>query len=156
MGNQKAIDNLAAHQHGVFSIAQCAAAGFDKGAIRRRRDSGNWVRLAPTVYAVRSSPPNWERALAAAVLSRPTAYVGGTAAAHLHQVLGSKRSRPVIVAPETSNARSELAQVIRHRRFDQIDTLHVSGFRTTSVEETVVFLARRYDKNRLYRSLTIS
>lgn len=149
VANQLKIDTLAAGQYGVFNMAQCAAAGFDKDAIRRRRQSGTWLRLAPTVYAVASSPPKWERSVAAAVLSRPTAYVAGPTAAYLHGFWSSTEGRPVIVVPESSNARSDLARVIRHRRFEEMETMRLAGFQTTSVEETLVLLGRQYSLGRM-------
>lgn len=149
VGNQSKIDAVAAGQYGVFNTAQCAAAGFDKDAIRRRRLSGKWLRLAPTVYAVASSPAKWERSVASAILSRPIAYVSGSTAAYLHGFRSSSQGRPVIVVPESSNARSDIARVIRHRRFEELETTRIAGFQTTSVEETLVLLGRQYSASRL-------
>lgn len=146
MGDLSKINQLAARQYGVFNIAQARLAGFDKSAVRRRKESGAWLQLAPTVYAVASAPPKWERQVAAAVLSRPKALVGGVTAAYLHGLPGVTRQKPVIVVPETSNARSDLARVIRHRRFDEIRTERVDAFQVTSVEETVVLIARDIDR----------
>lgn len=140
---------IASRQHGVFSVEQARQAGFDKYAIGRRRESGQWIRLAPTVYAVASAPPKWERQVAAAVLSRRRAVVGGATAAYLHGFPGIRRAQPVIVVPETANARSDLGRVIRHRRFEKLHTARVGGFAVTAVEETIVLLARDVQGSRL-------
>ncbi|MEX1249296.1 MAG: type IV toxin-antitoxin system AbiEi family antitoxin domain-containing protein [Acidimicrobiia bacterium] len=145
VGDLSTINKVAARQYGVFNTAQARRAGFDKSAVRRRKESGAWVQLAPTVYAVASAPPKWERQVAAAVLSRPKALVAGVTAAYLHKFPGVTRQKPVILVPETSNARSDLARVIRHRRFDEIRTERVDAFHVTSVEETVVLMARDID-----------
>jgi hypothetical protein len=145
VGDSRKINELAARQYGVFNTAQARSAGFDKNAVRRRRESGAWIRLAPTVYAVASAPPKWERKVAVAVLSRPKALVGGSTAAYLHGFHGIRRKKPLIVVPETANARSDVARVVRHRRFDEIRTERVDAFQVTSVAETVVLLSRELD-----------
>lgn len=159
VGDPSTINQLAARQYGVFNTAQARRAGFDKSAVRRRKESGTWIQLAPTVYAVASAPPKWERQVAAAVLSRPKALVGGVTAAYLHGFPGVTRQKPVIVVPETSNARSDLARVIRHRRYEDIRTRRVDAFQVTSVEETVLLMARDIDRpslESLFDSLLIS
>lgn len=142
MGNRSAIDEFARGQYGVFNTRQIREAGYDRSAVQRRIRSGEWIRLGPSVFCLASSPPKWERQLAAAVLSRRRALVGGTSAAALHGFRGIPREHPTIVVPEGSNARMSFGRVIRTKHFDSIATADVAGFTATSVAETVFALLR--------------
>jgi hypothetical protein len=143
MPDRQKIDVFASRQHGCFSLRQAREAGFDKDATRRRLLSGEWIRLAPTVYAVASSPPIWDRQMAAAVLSRSRALVAGRSAAYLHGLAGFSPSRPQILVPHASNVRSDIADVAKTRFFDEIRSVRRRAFDTTSVAETILFLAGR-------------
>ena len=140
---------IAARQFGAFNRSQAHKAGFSGDAIRRRIRSGAWLQLAPTVYGFPSAEPSWERQLAVAVLSRPRAYVAEMSAAYLHGLRDIEKHRPVIAVPETSNARSSVCRVIRHRRFDELGVSRVRGFETLTVAESVVLLSRRIEPHRI-------
>ncbi len=109
--------------------------------VERRVEGGGWIRLASGIYALASSPPGWERQLAAAILSRPESLVSGSSAAHLHGFTGFRQGRPVVMVPIDGNARSPIARVIRSRHFAEIEATRVKGFLATSPAETVVTLA---------------
>jgi len=143
MGDRRAIDGFASRQYGVFNNRQAREAGFDKNAIWRRVQSGEWVQLDHSVYCVASASPRWERDMAAAILSRRQAVVAGASAAHLHRLRGFEQAgRPVMMIPTASNARSELARVIQAKRFAEIATTGVAGFAVTTLAETMVQIAR--------------
>lgn len=148
-GDSRKIDVYAARQYGVFNVRQARDAGFDKSAVMRRCASGEWIRLCPNVFAVASAPPKWERSVAASVLSRPKAIVGGLSAAYLHGLDGGVRGRPEIVVPGEGNARSPIARVTRHANFHQLETVVTAGFTATSVEETMILLSRRLSAAKL-------
>lgn len=149
MGDRALLNQFAARQYGVFSTGQARRAGYDKSAVRRRVESGEWLRLDHGVYAVASSAPKWERQLAAAVLSRPRAVLTAGTAAHLHELRGFPRQRPTILLPQGSNARSSLARVIESAVFDEVATVRVSGFVATTVPETLLVLAGQLPRERL-------
>lgn len=153
MGERGLVDEYASRQYGVFNRKQAREAGFDRFAVRRRIESGEWLRLCPNVYCLASAPPRWERQLAAAVLSRPRAYVGGVSAAYLLGLRGFAKGRPTVVVPAGANARLTIGEVIRSRHFDSIETVSISGFVTTSTAETLMALARQLDPRRLELSL---
>lgn len=141
MGNPRKIDRFAARQHGVFSASQARSAGYDKHGVARKLASGEWRQLDYRVFALASAAATWERQLWVAVLSRPRAVIGGRAAAHLHGFRGFARTKPVIVVPGSSNARSTVARVVRAEYFDELDVVRVRGFPVTSIPETVLALA---------------
>lgn len=148
MGDPRHIDRVASRQYGAFNTCQVRKAGFDKYAVRRRVQSGEWLELDANVYCLASSPPRWERRLAALVLSRPRAIVADAAAAHLHGLRGFGPGRPTILVPSTSNTRSRLGKVMRAQLFDEIVTVRVSGFQVTTVAETLLHLARGLEPTR--------
>ena len=149
MGDPRRIDQFASRQHGVFSGAQARHAGYDKHAVARKLAAGDWLQLDYRVFGLPSAAATWERQVWIALLSRPSAIVGGRSAAHLHGFRGFTRSKPVIVVPGSSNARSQIAQVVRAEHFDDIGVVSVKGFPVTSVAETTLSLAGRIPVYRL-------
>ncbi len=130
-------------QNGVISKRQALECGATDGFIRVRLDSGEWEGLSAGVYANTSAPRTWERALRAALLSHPVAYVAGLSAAHLHGFPGVGRTRPEVLIPYGGNNRSKISRVIRARHFDKVAHDDVSGFRCTNVAETILTLSLR-------------
>jgi len=141
VGDLRLINRFAARQHGVFSGSQARLAGYDKHAVARRLASGDWRQFDYRVFGLASAPATWERQLSVAVLSRPSAIVGGRSAAYLHDFPGFAKSKPVIVVPGSSNARSSIAHVVRAEHFDELEVVRVRGFEATSVGETLLCLA---------------
>lgn len=153
MRPDRALDEYAARQYGVFSLAQARRAGLTDRMVEHRTETGAWVRLTPGVYALASAPPRWERQMAAALLSRPGSIVGGASAAHLHRLEGYGPGRPVILAPLEANPRSELARVIRTRSFEDMGTVRIRGFPVSDLAETLVSIAGEAGEPRLERIL---
>lgn len=143
MSADRRLDEYAARQYGVFSRDQARRAGLSDDMVYRRVQSGAWVSLAPGVYGLASSPPKWERQVAAAVLSRPRAVVGGSSAAVLHGFAGFRPGRPEVVVPAGSNARSPIARVNRSIWFDELAVTRRAGFTITDEAETITLLAGR-------------
>lgn len=153
MGDRASIDKYARRQHGVFNQRQLRAAGYDKFAVSRRVESGEWIRICPNVFCLASASPTWERQVTASVLSRPRAYVAGASAAYLHGFRGFRRGKPTIMVPAGSNARLSIGRVIRSKHFDAIATVRVSRFVTTTVPETIMTLARDLSRGDLENGL---
>ena len=142
------IARYASRQHGVFSGPQARHAGYDKHAVARRLASGEWTQFDYRVFGFPSSTATWERQMWVALLSRPKAVVGGRSAAYLHRLRGFSNSRPVIVVPGSSNARSQIAKVIRSEYFDELEVGKIRGFPVTSIAETLLVLAGETAKSR--------
>jgi hypothetical protein len=151
MHPDRALDEYAARQYGTFSLSQARSVGLTPKMIETRQASGAWVRLAPSVYALASAPPKWERQMAAALLTREGSIAAGHSAAYLHGFPGFRPGRPVIMVPTTGNARSPLASVIRTMHYDSVERVRVRGFVTTSEAETIVTLARDQSHGQLER-----
>jgi hypothetical protein len=59
---------IAAEQFGLINLAQAAAAGMTRAAIKHRLATGQWERVLPRVYRVTGSPPSWHQDAMAAHL----------------------------------------------------------------------------------------
>jgi very-short-patch-repair endonuclease len=153
MGPDRRLDEYAARQHGVFSLEQARGIGITERMAEHRLATGAWIRLASGIYALGSSPPTWERRLAATVLSRPGSIVAGRSAALLHGFEGFRKGRPVVMIPLGGNARSPIARMIRTRYFADIETTRAGAFLTTTPAETLVTLAAEIDSQRLEQVL---
>jgi very-short-patch-repair endonuclease len=149
MTPDRALDEYAARQYGVFSLQQAHKTGHTAKMIHTRVSSRTWIRLAPSVFALASAAPKWERQMAAALLSREGSIVAGRSAAYLHGFDGFGPTKPVIMIGLDGNARSPLARVIRSTRFEATDTLRKRGFVVTSEPETILTLARELSPDRL-------
>ncbi|HEX6221800.1 MAG TPA: type IV toxin-antitoxin system AbiEi family antitoxin domain-containing protein [Acidimicrobiia bacterium] len=143
------VNEVASHQYGVFNRLQLREAGFDRFAVGRRVESGEWIRMCPNVFALASAPPKWERQMAAAVLSRPEACVAGRSAAYLLGLRGFGKGRPAVVVPPNANTRLTIGRVIRSKHFSVLATETVAGFQVTSTAETLMMLARDLSAQRL-------
>ena len=142
MYQDQALDEFAARQYGTFSRAQATQAGLSRKMIETRLGSGAWIRLGPSVYALASAPPKWERQMAAALLTKRDTIVAGRAAAHLHSFEGFTAPKPVIMIARDQNAVSPLARVIRSGRFDSVRRVRRRGFAVTDEAETVMTVAK--------------
>lgn len=151
MHPDRLLDEYAARQYGVFSLTQARSVGLTPMMIETRRTSGAWIRLAPSVYALASAPPRWERQVSAGLLTRESSVVAGRSAAYLHGFPGFRPGQPVIMVGPTGNARSALATVIRTKYFDRIERVRIRGFETTGEADTIVTLARDHDARSLER-----
>lgn len=151
MHPDRALDIYAARQYGVFSLEQARTAGMTAKMIETRRGNGAWIRLAPSVYALSSAAPKWERQMGAALLSRDGSLAAGRSAAYLHDFPGFRPGRPVIMVGTDGNARSPIATVIRSKFFDQVERVRIRGFEATGEADTIVTLARYVPPTQLVR-----
>lgn len=137
-----AIAALARRQHGAFNRAQALALGFTPETVQRRLDSGQWLRLDPSVYALPGNPPTWFRQCMAATLGEPEATVSGRAAAALHRFPGFRAGRITITVPRTSNHRTRLAAV---RQSDLVESTVKQAIPVITVAQAVIEVARYLD-----------
>lgn len=59
---------VARRQHGAISLRQATGCGVGARSVRRRVESGVWVRLFPGVYGIAGAPSTWRQRLMAATL----------------------------------------------------------------------------------------
>jgi very-short-patch-repair endonuclease len=137
-----ALNDLAADQEGLITVAQLRSHGVTPWTQRRLVADGWMFRLAPRVYAVRGTPDTHRRRLRCGLLCLgDRSWVSFEAAAALHDL---DRSRPHAVEFTIDRARrpAVLPFVVHTtQRLDPIDHVVVDGFRATSATRTVFDLA---------------
>ena len=146
----RAVEQLARRQHGVFSRAQAKAVGATADIISHRVSKGTWKRRGAGVYVLPSHVLTFERQCMAAHLATPGSAVAGLAAAHLHCLTGFAVARPEVVVPPARRGRSPLATVHRQSGYR---TTEVDGIPVTTVAQTLVDIAGRVPLLRLERAM---
>jgi very-short-patch-repair endonuclease len=144
------IDALAARQLGAFSRKQAFDIGASEQFVYRRLRSKHWIRPAPGVYALASSPGTWLRQCKIAELSVDGSAVAGFAAAVLHEIPGYRSGHIELVASANASRTHPFATV---HRYAGVKTTTVKGIRTTTYAQTVCDIAPRTSLWRLERSI---
>ncbi len=137
---QRALEAVCRRQHGVFRRQQALALGFTERMVEQRLRAGDWIRLAPGLYASSAAPATWRRQAKAAELSVAGSVVSHRGAAVLHGIPGFRPGAIELTAPPTATARSPFAVV--HRRA-LVAATDVDGISTTTLARTVADLAGR-------------
>ncbi len=132
-------------QHGLIRDGQARALGVtlkqQQGLVAR----GLWIRFSPGVMADAATPSDWFRTAMAATLAPGTrAVLTGAAAARLHSLDGfADIERIIVIVPSGRRLTPAPGVSVRWtRRLTEADITEVAGIRTTTVEATLVALAR--------------
>ena len=136
----------------LLSIEQLEDRGWRTRAIRRAVVEGGLVRIAVGVYVRAADWRVWysetrRLALLLAVAARqpPDAVWAGKSAAVLHglPVFGAQDPRPELILLTTEKTKSTTAVRRSVSRLDERDITELHGFRCTTVDRTLIDLARR-------------
>lgn len=145
---------LSRGQHGPFSLGQALAAGFSRSAVKRRVDSGRWVRLHRGVYCEAAVPVSFQRDVAAAVM------VCGIGAAASHRTAARwweldvpPADRPEVTVLLPSRARPPSVLVHETTRLSRSEAAPRDGVRVTSPMRTFLDLADLLDPRLLELAL---
>ncbi len=152
------LDGLVRRQYGVVHRRQAAALGLTARMIDHRLTTGEWLLLAPNVYALAGYPSSWRRQYKAAELSVPNGAIGGYAAGVVHDWDGFKtarrrsssttaagteaRSRPSVEAP-TSRPPPSTDFASRRRRRRCVTSCHACVSTAGRRPPTGCLLARK-------------
>lgn len=138
---------LAARQHGVFALWQIDAT---PSLVKARAASGRWIRIHRGIYRVAGAPETWKQAVMAAVLAGgPRARAAFFTAAALHGIEGFPQGRIEIVVPRSRRVRGIGAKVHEESSWFPDDGVVIDGIPVTTVELTLLHLARRLSRTRL-------
>ena len=132
-----------AKQRGVFSRSQALEAGFGRGAIQHRLDSGEWDRLHPGVYRMRGAPPSWEQRLMGATLwAGPESAVSHRSAAALWKLDGIEANGVVELTTARSRNPDVPKGIILHRTklLTPSDAGWLGALRVTGLARTLIDL----------------
>lgn len=130
----------ARRQHGVITREQALSVGFSPSAVDRLAASGEWITLAPGLYALSAFAPTWQRQYKAAELATSGSAIAQLAAAKVLGFDDFRVVRPEVVAGHTANHRNPLATV--HRASD-VKTMIVDGIRVTTPAQTLADIVTR-------------
>ena len=130
---------MIAEHDGVFSLLQATECGVSPSSARRRVASGEWIRVARSVYRVadRLLDPRMQARIA--VLSAgPGAALCGGSAAWWHGLLTHPPSPITVITPHGRRGRPVAGSRIWHRTLNALDLTEVDGLRVTQIPLTVL------------------
>jgi predicted transcriptional regulator of viral defense system len=146
---------LAAGQHVVFSVAQCAALGLGARAVQRRTEAGRLHRVYKSVYSL--VPPNLltrkGRYMAAVLACGPGAVLSHRDAAHLHEIRATNRSKIDVMVPGRGSHRHGGINVHRSTTLTTADVTTIDGIPCTTLARTILDLAGVVAQRDLERAL---
>ena len=138
------LHQLAAHQHGLITVAQTRELGVSRDAWRHRLRQGRWQRLSPSVARLCGAPTTPGSQALAAVLEAagPSALFGASALAWWD--LAGFRLLPVTVIRRTGKARSLAphGQLLTCRTFTEAHWAIVDGVPCSTPTRAIFDLAR--------------
>lgn len=147
--DEVSLREYAAENHGVIGRAEAALFGASPSQIKRRLVTGEWVRLAPSVFAIAGSPATWLRTARAHALSLG-GLVSHRAAAYLHGIDGFTEG---VIELTVDQARGRVRDEVRLRRSTQmhlaepqmVDNIPVTGIARTVLDVSADIGHRRLE-----------
>jgi REase_MTES_1575 len=139
----RAVERLAADQHGVFSRAQATASGATPALVWRRLATGVWlIDDLPAVLRLASHNPSWpQRCWAAWLATAPDGVLSHRTAAVLCGLDSIRPGPRVAVTIRRGRHHRRLPLDIHQRPLDVVDRRVVGGLVVTSPERTLLDLA---------------
>lgn len=141
--SEQGVVNLAAGQHGVFSVEQAVARGMSVDQVKRRVRAGRWRRLFPGVCVIAGSPETWRQRLKASALwfGSRCVFSHRTAAALWELSPFSDETGPIVIASTRHVSAPSGVRVFRMNALLPRELATVGGLRVTSIERTLLDLA---------------
>jgi hypothetical protein len=131
--------DVAAKQHGVFSLSQARDAGFDRSTLDKRVARGALARLQPSVFAFPGTSATWRREATALVLSVPgLAAASHKTAAFLWGMSSIEPDRAEIVTVRHQRIQRKHPQIHESKDLVPDDVITIEGIPTTTAVRTVV------------------
>jgi hypothetical protein len=151
---ERAIQELAARQHGVISLSQLKSLGLGPSGVRRRVAAGKLERLHRGVYAIGLARRPVEATSMAAVLAcGPKAVLFHRSAADHLGLRPCSRRAVDVTAPGRAGKERFGIDVHRATGLDERDVQTVRGIPCTTVARTLLDLATTIDKTALERAV---
>jgi predicted transcriptional regulator of viral defense system len=151
---ERAIQELAAGQHGVVSLPQLRSLGLGASGVRRRAAQGKLRRLHRGVYSIGLAAPSAEARYMAAVLAcGPGAALSHrSAAAHLGLRPCSRHPIDVTAPGRPGRTRAGI-DMHRAHGLEPRDVIPIDGIPCTTVARTLLDLAETIDRAALERAV---
>jgi predicted transcriptional regulator of viral defense system len=137
------VAQLAARQHGVFTVDQLVDCGFTASGVRKRAAAERLHRIHRGVYSL--APPDLlgykGRFMAAVLAAGPGAVLSHREAAHLHNLRSTSRRRIDVTVPHGVKRTIEEVIIHRSRTLADKDVTTVEGIPCTTTARTLLDLA---------------
>jgi hypothetical protein len=144
-GMDRGLADLAASQHGVFTLAQARDAGATRAAIRHRLACGRWARVGSSAFRLQGVAVTWHLRLFAAVAGAGEgALASHRAAAQLYGIPGFSGNWVELTVPSGRRRAAGIAGRVRvhwSRRLPPHHAKQPAGIPSTSVARTLTDLA---------------
>jgi very-short-patch-repair endonuclease len=144
--SDRALADVAACQHGVFTIADAKRAGLNGDQIAFRIGR-SWTRLYDGVYRIAGSPSTWRSELrAAAVAAGEGAAISHKSAAALYELPTGREDLIELTCVRWKRTIQPNLVVHESRRLDVRDIQVVDGIPVTRPERTLLDLASQFPR----------
>lgn len=144
--------HIARRQHGAISLRQATSCGMGPRSVRRRVESGVWVRLFPGVYGLAGAPPSWRQRLMGATLwGGDESCASHASAARLWGFPDFRQDKVEVTCSRTRGPSG--VQLHRPGRLGAGPITLVDGIRVTVPVRTLVDLSRRTPRPQFEASL---
>ncbi|MFL6206565.1 MAG: type IV toxin-antitoxin system AbiEi family antitoxin domain-containing protein [Acidimicrobiales bacterium] len=150
----RAVAELAATQHGLFSVQQAVDLGMTRLMVLGRAKAGRIIRMDVDVYRIAGLPPTWSsRVLAAALAAGDGALVSHRAAAALWGLEGFNKGTPEVSIPRGRRYRRAGVRSHESTDLDRCGQRVREGIPVTDPSRTLLDLARYVGDERLARAV---
>jgi len=142
--DDRSLAELAALQHGVFSLADARGVGFSRNQIRERVEH-DWIRCHEGVFRMPGAPESWLGRLAAAAnAAAPSGAISHRSGAALFGLPGGRTDLVELTCLRWRRSRQDGLIVHESRRLHSADMTEVEGIAVTRAERIVLDLAGRW------------
>lgn len=135
-------------RHGVFSRLEANTLGVSNSQISTRVRNGQFLRVAPSVYAIAGAPNTWEQRARVAALST-RGLVSHQAAAYVHGIDGFQARDIEVIVPKYRRPAGAGFRLHRTTQFGRADGQEVDGVPVTGLPRTVLDVAAVVGPKRL-------
>jgi very-short-patch-repair endonuclease len=150
----RAISEIAARQHAVFSVSQASELGATRAMLRRRAQNGHLTQVDVEVFRVRGAPLTWNaRAMTAVLAAGRDALLSHRAAAALWGIEGFNRGTPEVTVPRGRRYRRPNVRVHESTDLDRCSPRVREGIALTDPSRTLLDVGRFVGDRRLERAV---
>ena len=136
MGIRELREYVAA-RHGVFDHVEAGHLGVSRSQIRRRLESGDFVRLERGVVGVGGAPDSWLRRARVATLTT-RGFLSHQSALALHGVDGFSAGPIHVTIPKRRAVTRAKIHIHRSTQVELASTIEIEGIRVSSVERALL------------------
>ena len=146
--DEVSLRSYAAQNHGVIGRREAVGFGASPSQIRNRLATGEWIRLAPAVFAIAGAPVTWMQSARAQALSLD-GLVSHRAAAYLHGIDGFRAGILDVTVAQTRGRQRPQIRLRRSTQMHLADPQVVHSVPVTGVARTVLDVAADVGPRRL-------